>query len=668
MRAWSKGALLALVAASGCSIPAPTTNQGGHRGIGGQYYFVDVSAPPIGGIVTSDVGGIDCGASAIGVDNTVSPPQYVYTWYGAAPSQSNLCSHAQVPWAQTVVVRALPQGGNAFLGWAGDCSGISPTCTLTAGADKTVVALFGKPGSGHTNFSDPALHVPAFADFLASVPGALQCTSCHGPALQGQGIAPSCSACHAAPGGPLPASPTTPTTPTSPGSCTPAVCRPGIECGTISDGCGGTLECGNTCTGSATCGGGGTPNLCGGGASSGLFLGGFFPIGAYGQPPGEFASWRAIGANTVQGVPSLDVASWASQARSLGLKQIRQPIGSVGGSPPAAGNYTSLSGDPDKGSGNVLAWEGVMPNGTGWDEIEFSIGRSASTASYAINTGNALHGLDPGTPTFLNSGINGLGPSPNGWPYSGGAYSYQALFQSVDWVCNDIYPYGGSSYNDTELRGSMGGDHVVTAQDVSNNPLLAPIQGKGAVAAIGEITEKLRAVLPGKAFFSFVEAACVTTSSPVVPPGGIRAEMWDAIIHGARGIMIFAYAGQLNASTGDGGGCPAVPAANAAEIRAQSGLITSLGSVLQDDVNPPSIGASASLPALEAGWRDTPSGKYYFVLNATNVDQGTATITLSGTGSAASATVFGESRSVPIAGGRITDAFGPYAVHVYQVP
>ncbi|HSQ67924.1 MAG TPA: hypothetical protein VLM85_32160 [Polyangiaceae bacterium] len=46
-------------------------------------------------------------------------------------------------------------------------------------------------------------------------------------------------------------------------TCTPTTCAAqGKNCGTISDGCGGTLSCG-TCTSPQTCGGGGTPNVCG---------------------------------------------------------------------------------------------------------------------------------------------------------------------------------------------------------------------------------------------------------------------------------------------------------------------------------------------------------------------------------------------------------------------
>ncbi|HEX8794683.1 MAG TPA: hypothetical protein VF765_27240, partial [Polyangiaceae bacterium] len=45
--------------------------------------------------------------------------------------------------------------------------------------------------------------------------------------------------------------------------CTPITTCPAPDnCGTISNGCGGTINCG-TCTGTNTCGGGGTPNVCG---------------------------------------------------------------------------------------------------------------------------------------------------------------------------------------------------------------------------------------------------------------------------------------------------------------------------------------------------------------------------------------------------------------------
>jgi hypothetical protein len=47
------------------------------------------------------------------------------------------------------------------------------------------------------------------------------------------------------------------------GECVPATCASqGATCGSISDGCGGAVDCG-TCIDPESCGGGGTPNMCG---------------------------------------------------------------------------------------------------------------------------------------------------------------------------------------------------------------------------------------------------------------------------------------------------------------------------------------------------------------------------------------------------------------------
>ncbi len=50
-------------------------------------------------------------------------------------------------------------------------------------------------------------------------------------------------------------------------SCTPKTCAElGANCGPVGDGCGNVLQCGD-CTGGDTCGGGGTPSVCGQGSS-----------------------------------------------------------------------------------------------------------------------------------------------------------------------------------------------------------------------------------------------------------------------------------------------------------------------------------------------------------------------------------------------------------------
>lgn len=54
----------------------------------------------------------------------------------------------------------------------------------------------------------------------------------------------------------------------APGVCVPTTCQAqGKNCGSVVDGCGGTLTCGS-CTSPQTCGGGGVTNVCGGGSGS----------------------------------------------------------------------------------------------------------------------------------------------------------------------------------------------------------------------------------------------------------------------------------------------------------------------------------------------------------------------------------------------------------------
>jgi hypothetical protein len=228
LRPTTTAAFFTILLTAGCSIPGPSIRLAGHKGDAGQYFIVSLSAPPVGGVVTSSVGGLSCGASAVGVDSGVSPPQYAYAWYGLAAGQASKCGDANVPWELPVVLTAVPQGGNAFLSWAGDCAGASPTCVLTSGTDKQVIAIFGAPGSAHTAFTNPALHGPAYAAFAAGAAGALQCSACHGPSLAGQGVAPACSACH---GWPLaPGSTPTPNptpTPTGPKEATTLVLAAG---------------------------------------------------------------------------------------------------------------------------------------------------------------------------------------------------------------------------------------------------------------------------------------------------------------------------------------------------------------------------------------------------------------------------------------------------------
>jgi OmcA/MtrC family decaheme c-type cytochrome len=179
-------ALIGAVAVTGCTggkAPAVSTGSGTEKGSAGNFFYVNLFTVPEGGTVRSSDNRINCGAAAgATLCGTLGQTQYL--------------------WAQTVTLTATPVAPNVFISWAGDCSGTG-TCVLTAGADKTVVAVFGPAGSGHGNFTSGLVHGPAYDAFAAApTTYALKCTTCHGADLLGQSIAPSCATCHAAPTAP----------------------------------------------------------------------------------------------------------------------------------------------------------------------------------------------------------------------------------------------------------------------------------------------------------------------------------------------------------------------------------------------------------------------------------------------------------------------------------
>jgi hypothetical protein len=198
-------ALLGAVAAAGCGgagSKSPSSS-GGNKGVEdttwklvvrGEGAFLDPATNttiilPKGGVITSDVGGINCGA----VGTTL-----------------NKVCEVMLPYGTAVTLTATPNIAGWAHGWAGACTGTGG-CSFTMNDTQFVGVRFAADTAGlgaHPGFTDPAIHGQEFfkvvdidGNFLTTATGlpatGFLCTACHGgAALTGAGIAPSCASCH----------------------------------------------------------------------------------------------------------------------------------------------------------------------------------------------------------------------------------------------------------------------------------------------------------------------------------------------------------------------------------------------------------------------------------------------------------------------------------------
>ena len=334
----------------------------------------------------------------------------------------------------------------------------------------------------------------------------------------------------------------------------------------------------------------------------------FFPIGVDFQPVENFELWKERGINTVIRAPDgADINAWADAADAAGLYQIRPPR------------------DPatdDIGNPMLLAWSHR-------DEPDFNsrqIPAEQVQAEY-----EAWKELDPDRPVLIN--VTGDMESTDRETGEGGADWYGRYFAAADWISGDIYPVN------------------------RDEPL----------TWVGQMVDEIESVARGKPVFAYIESSDFATDdfnstrrSGAPTPAELRGEIWHAIIRGARGIWYFP------ARISPTFGYDETPDDVAAEMPRQHELITSLASVLQGPIDPPGIKATVAAP-LEVTWRDSPSGSYFIVLNMSDQGRTGATITLEGVGSATTAEVHAEGRSLPIVENTLTDDFGPYAVHIYRL-
>ncbi len=335
----------------------------------------------------------------------------------------------------------------------------------------------------------------------------------------------------------------------------------------------------------------------------------FFPIGVWTQPVSSFDKWKSRGVNTLieyQG-DGATIAQWSQAARDRGMYYIRKPD---------APQVNDL-GDP-----NLLAW--AFP-----DEPEITSKYPAATlAQYKIN----WNAIDPSKPIWVNFS----GGFVLKWQGGLSSTDYKTFTDSVDWISSSIYPVTGW-----------------------NRPITSP-----GLDAPGQAIDRLEKWTDGKPQWAVIENAdqelsWIQKEIPGPNAGQFRAEVWDSVIHGAKGVIYFPESFSPSFKFDN------TPPEIVAEMTSVDAKLQSLAGVLLSDIDPPTLGLKTSGP-LEGTWRMKDGKAYFVVLNFSDTAV-TQSVTLQGVGDVSSAAVHGEDRSVAVSNGTLKDTFAPFSVHVYQV-
>jgi len=343
----------------------------------------------------------------------------------------------------------------------------------------------------------------------------------------------------------------------------------------------------------------------------------FFPIGVWLQSPARAPAYRAIGINTYVGLWEGPTEKQLADLAKSGMFVV------------ASQNNIALQ-SPNRAI--IKAWlhqdepDNAQPIGLG-------LHGSCVPAPYVVRRTHEMKARDPTRPVMLNFGQgvaneywHGRGPCTNYHSY------YSIAARDVDILSFDIYPVGSKT---PQVKGKL--EYV--ARGVTRLSRLAVSDQK--VWALIETT----ALDPGHA----------------VTPSQLRAEVWMAIIHGARGIVYFVH--EFLPTFREDGIFRHVDIAN--EVAKENRLIKSMAPIL----NAPSLSGVVTVRStvpIDTMVKRYNNKIYLFAVSMAN-KASQPRLTLEGL-DATEALVVGEERSLTFAQSSFQDAFDGYGVHIYEVP
>jgi hypothetical protein len=214
--------------------------------------------------------------------------------------------------------------------------------------------------------------------------------------------------------------------------------------------------------------------------------------------------------------------------------------------------------------------------------------------------------------------------------------TYAQYSLGADWVAQDIYPVTG--FLSPNKLNWVGQATAATIQYSGNKPTFAFIETSNQRLFSGTNPE---------------------WGERGVTPAEMRFEIWDAIVHGAKGIFYFTQS--FNGFRYD-----ATPPDVAAEMAKQNAVITGLAPALNTTSDTDQTALSYANGKLEGMFRTYNGVEYLILVNTTN-GQMTATFPSDLLPANATLEVLGENRELIPSDLAYSDDFDPYGVHVYAV-
>ena len=350
----------------------------------------------------------------------------------------------------------------------------------------------------------------------------------------------------------------------------------------------------------------------------------YFPIAVWLQSPSNAMAYKKAGINMYVGLWNELDQPQLTALSSAGMKVI------------CAQNVFGLSKLNDT---LIYGWShGDEPDNAQWNATTNKYDPCIAP-SIIINDYNKIKASDPSRPVYLNLG-------------QGVSYT--------DWIgrgtCTgktEMYP----DYNNGYLKGCD-----IASYDIYpvNNPD-APITGKLWYVPKGIDSLKLWSSNK-KPVWCWIECTKIDAKSPAKPnTDQVKSQVWMAIIHGAKGFGYFCHSWTPSFDEA----ALLHDATMLSAVKNINNEVTSLAPVLNSATTTGYATISSSNTVVPVDMITKNQGGTNFIF-AVAMRPGTTTATFT-VNSGSSVEVLGENRVITISGGKFTDNFSAYGVHLYKI-